>query len=169
MRNKPRLLRAGIAFAAISTFTALSMRADQDPQPVTEIYIHGMVWNTQAPVPANDWLVRLDLRAVLPNGNQPSLPNPGFATLGDDLHDLLGSDVTLSSAALQGTQLTITGTITESKTPALIGLPVRIEGFAAGTAVRGLTVTTGNNAFTGAGMFDIGNIIESMRKRVLPD
>jgi len=124
MQNKQNLLKAGIALAAIAAFTAPSLPAEQDQQPSTESYIHGLVWNTKAAAPMNDWLLRLDVRAALPNGNQLSVPNPGFATLSDDFHDSLGSHITLRSATLNGVQLTIDGSITESKTPSLIGLPV---------------------------------------------
>ena len=72
--------------------------------------------------------------------------------MGDDFHDGVGSHVEIQQAALKGVHLTITGTITESKTPALIGQSVRIEGQVMGTSVQGLTVTIGGAVFTGAGI-----------------
>ena len=122
------------------------------------LYIHGLVWNRQLATPMNDWLIRLDAKVQVPIGNETPPAVPGFATIGDDFHDGVGSHVEIQQAALKGGQLTITGTITESKTPALIGQSVLIEGQVMGTSVQGLTVTIGGAVFTGAGLVVIAII-----------
>jgi hypothetical protein len=70
----------------------------------------------------NDWLIRLEAKADIPIGNGTPPAVPGFATLGDDFHDGPGSHIEIQTATLQGNQLTLTGVITESKSP---GLPPR--------------------------------------------
>ena len=87
-----------------------------------------MVWNLQLPAPMNDWLIRLDAKVQIPIGNEEPSAVPGFATLGDDFHDPVGSHVEIHQATLNGDQLTINGVISESKTPGLVGQSVRIEG-----------------------------------------
>src|SRR5262249_35797333 len=109
--------------------------------------------------PMNDWLVRLDAQVDVPIGQAPQPANPGFATLGDDFHDGVGSHVAIREATLKGDQLTINGVVTESKTPALVGQSVRIEGKLVGSAVQGLTVTVGNAVFTGSGLLVVIAII----------
>ena len=148
MNNRRKFLAAGGALAALSALP----KAKADPPKVNSLYIHGLVWNKALAAPMNDWLIRLDVKVEIPIGNAPPSPIPGFATLGDDFHDPVGSHVTIYQATLQGDQLTISGTITESKTPALVGQPVRIEGKVMGTAVEGLTVTIGSAVFNGAGL-----------------
>ena len=118
-----------------------------------------MVWNQQLAAPMNDWLIRLDARVEVPIGNEPPPAVPGSATLGDVFHDAAGSHVAVDGATLKGDQLTINGTITESKTPALLGQTVRIEGKVLGTSVQGLTVTIGTSVFSGAGHLVIIAII----------
>jgi hypothetical protein len=120
-------------------------------QAVT-LYIHGMVWNTKLPAPMNDWLIRLDAKVDAAIGNGPMPPHPGFATLGDDLHDPVGSHATINSAVLRDDQLVVLGAITESKTPSLVGQSFRLEGKVVGEEVQGLTVTIGGATFTGAGL-----------------
>jgi hypothetical protein len=155
MTNRRKFLAAGGALAALSTAPA----ADADSPRLNGLYIHGMVWNRQLAAPMNDWLIRLDAQVQIPIGNDPPPAVPGFATLGDDFHDPPGSHVEIHSAALKGDQLTITGVITESKSPALTGQPVRIEGKVLGTSVQNLTVTVGTNTFTGAGLLVVIAII----------
>lgn len=123
-----------------------------DPPRMNGLYIHGMVWNRQLSAPMNDWLIRLDARVQVPIGNEPPPAAPGFTTLGNDFHDGVGSHVEIYEATLKGDELTISGTITESKTPGLVGQAVRIEGKVLGTSVQGLTVTIGTSMFTGAGL-----------------
>ena len=148
MNNRRKFLTAGGAVAALS---ALPQKAEADPRGHS-VYVTGMVWNRQLPAPMNDWLIRVYVKADLPTGSgTPSSPI-GFATFGDDLHDPVGSHVELHSAILQGDQVAITGTVTESKTPSLVGQPVRITGRVQDTAVEGLTVTIGGSAFSGAGL-----------------
>jgi hypothetical protein len=55
--------------------------------------------------------------------------------------------------------LTLTGAITESKNPVLIGQSVRIEGKVIGASVEGLTVTIGGSVFSGAGLLVVIAII----------
>ena len=153
--NRRKFLAAGGALAALSAVP----KANADPPRMNGLYIHGMVWNRQLAAPMNDWLIRLDAKVEVPVGNAPPPAVPGFATLGDDFHDGVGSHVEIREAALQGDQLTINGVITESKTPGLIGQPVRIEGKVLGTSVQGLTVTIGASAFTGAGLLVVIAII----------
>src|SRR5262249_10510784 len=117
MNNRREFLAAGSALAAAM---AVLPEAKADSQRAVSLYIHGMVWNRQLPVPMNDWLIRLDAKVDAALGNGPAPPNPGFATLGDDFHDPVGSHVTLNSAVLKGDQLTILGSITESKNASLV-------------------------------------------------
>ena len=145
--NRRKFLAAGGALAALSVVP----KATADSPQMNGLYIHGLVWNRQLAAPMNDWLIRLDARVQVPIGNETPPAVPGFATIGDDFHDGVGSHVEIQQAALKGVHLTITGTITESKTPALIGQSVRIEGQVMGTSVQGLTVTIGGAVFTGAG------------------
>jgi hypothetical protein len=107
----------------------------------------------------NDWLIRLDAKVEVPIGNAPPPAVPGFATLGDDFHDPPGSHVEIHSAALNGDQLTISGVITESKSPTLVGQTVQITGKVLGTSVQGLTVTIGTSVFNGAGLLVVIAII----------
>src|SRR5689334_6359448 len=116
MNNRRKFLAAGGALAALSALP----KAKADPPKVNSLYIHGLVWNRALVAPMNDWLIRLDAKVEIPIGNAPSPAIPGFATLGDDFHDPVGSHVTIYQATLQGDQLTISGAITESKTPALV-------------------------------------------------
>src|SRR2546427_1671197 len=139
MHNRRKFLAAGGALAALSAVS----KAEADPPRMNGLYIHGMVWNRQLAAPMNDWLIRLDAKVEVPIGNAAPPASPGFATLGDDLHDPVGSHVAISDATLKGDQLTINGTITESKTPGLVGQSVRIEGKVPGTSVQGLKVTIG--------------------------
>lgn len=155
MNNRRKFLAAGGALAALATVP----QAEADPPRLNGLYIHGMVWNRQLAAPMNDWLIRLDAQVQVPIGNAPPPSTPGFATLGDDVHDPAGSHVELHEATLKGDQLTINGTITESKSPALVGQSVRIEGKVLGTSVQGLTVTIGNSVFTGAGLLVVIAII----------
>ena len=144
--------------AGASAFAALATTANAEEQHAASIYLHGLVWNQQLAAPQNDWLVRLDAKVDVPLGNR-MIPTTGFATLGDDFHDTVGSHVSFDHAMLQGNQLVISGTITESKNPALIGQTVRIEGKAVGTAVQNLTVTIGSSTFSGAGLLVVIAII----------
>ena len=103
----------------------------------------------------SDWLIRLDARIDMPNGNQTNPPVSGFATLGDDFHDGVGSHVQIFAATFDADHLTISGLAAESKTPALVGQAVRIEGTVQGTTVEGLTVSIGGSVFQGAGIIVI--------------
>jgi len=153
--NRRKFLAAGGALAALSAVA----KAEADPPKLNGLYIHGMVWNRQLAAPMNDWLIRLDAQVALPVGNQPTPSVPGFATFGDDLHDPVGSHVEIHDAMLNGEHLVINGSITESKTPGLVGQAVRIEGKVLGTSVQGLTVTIGSSVFTGAGLLVVIAII----------
>jgi hypothetical protein len=155
MNNRRKFLTAGGALAAMSALPA----AKADPPHGFSIYLHGMVWNRQLAAPENDWLIRLDAKADIPIGNNAPPAAPGFATLGDDFHDNVGSHVEIQTATLDKDRLTITGAITESKTPTLIGQSVRIEGKVIGTSVEGLTVTIGGSVFSGAGLLVVIAII----------
>lgn len=155
MNNRRKFLAAGGALAALSAVP--ETRADA-PR-LNGVYIHGMVWNRQLAAPMNDWLIRLDAQVEIPIGNAPPPANPGFATLGDDFHDGVGSHVDIHDATLKGDQLTINGTISESKTPGLVGQAVRIQGKVLGTSVQGLTLTIGNATFSGAGLLVVIAII----------
>ena len=155
MNNRRTFLAAGAGLAAL----AAAPETKADAPHLNGVYIHGMVWNRQLAAPQNDWLIRLDAQVQIPIGNAPPPAVPGFATLGDDFHDPVGSHVQISSATLTGDQLTILGTITESKTAGLIGQSVRIEGKVLGTSVQGLTVTIGASVFTGAGLLVVIAII----------
>ena len=148
IKNRRNFLAAGGALAALSALP----EAKADPPKVNALYIHGLVWNRALVAPMNDWLIRLDAKVEIQIGNAPPAAVPGFATLGDDFHDPVGSHVTVYQASLQGDQLTIAGAITQSKTPGLVGQLVRIEGRVAGTAVEGLTVTIGGAVFNGSGL-----------------
>src|SRR5438477_8365813 len=117
MNNRRKFLAAGGALAALSAVPV----AKADPPRMNGLYIHGMVWNRQLPAPMNDWLIRLDAKVDAALGNEPLPLNPGFATLGDDFHDPVGSHATLDSAVLKGDQLVILGRITESKAASLVG------------------------------------------------
>ncbi len=154
-KNRRKFLAAGGALAALSAVPT----AKADPPRLNGLYIHGMVWNRQLAAPMNDWLIRLDAKVQVPIGNQPPAAVPGFATLGDDFHDGVGSHVEIHEASLKGDQLTINGVITESKTPGLVGQSVRIEGKVLGTSVQGLTVTIGAAVFSGAGLLVVIAII----------
>ena len=134
-------------------------KAKADQPRAYSVYLHGMVWNRQLAAPMNDWLIRLDAKADIPIGNAPSPAVPGFATLGDDFHDGVGSHVEFQTATVHGDQLTITGAITESKNEGLIGQTVRIQGKVVGTSVQGLTVTIGESVFSGAGLLVVISII----------
>src|SRR5215471_17937385 len=124
MNNRRKFLAAGGALAALAAVP----EAQADPPRAYSIYIHGMVWNKQLAAPMNDWLVKLDAKADIPLGNATLPSNPGFATIGDDFHDPVGSHVEIRSATLQGDQLTLAGAITESKNADLVGQSVRITG-----------------------------------------
>ena len=152
MNNRRKFLAAGGALAALSALP----KAQADSQSEGKsLYIHGMVWNRQLPSPMNDWLIRLDAKVDLPNGNQANPPVSGFATLGDDFHDGIGSHVQIYAATLDADRLTISGFVTESKTPGLVGQAVWIEGKVQGTSVEGLTVAVGGSVFQGAGLIAI--------------
>ena len=153
MNNRRKFLTAGGALAVLSALP--EARADSQGK---SLYIHGMVWNRQLPSPMNDWLIRLDVKVDIPNGNQMNPPVPGFATLGDDFHDGVGSHVQIYAAALDADHLTISGFITESKTPGLVGQAVQIEGKVHGTSIEGLTVSMGGSVFQGAGLVVIAII-----------
>lgn len=153
--NRRKFLAAGGALAAISGLST----AKADAPRAYSIYLHGMVWNRQLPSPMGDWLVRLDAKADIPIGNAPAPAAPGFATLGDDFHDPVGSHVAFQTATLQGNQLTLVGTVTESKTASLVGQTVRIQGKVVGTSVEGLTVSIGDSVFSGAGLLVVIAII----------
>jgi len=155
MNNRRKFLAAGGALAALSAVP----KAKADPPRMNGLYIHGMVWNRQLAAPMNDWLIRLDAQVQIPIGHEPAPAVPGFATLGDDFHDGVGSHVEIHEATLKGDQLTINGTVTESKNAVLVGQPVRIEGKVLGTSVQGLTVTIGTSAFTGSGLLVVIAII----------
>ena len=150
MNNRRKFLAAGGALAALSALP--KARADSQGE---SLYIHGMVWNRQLPSPMNDWLIRLDVKVDIPNGNQMSPPVSGFATLGDDFHDGVGSHVQIYAATLDADRLTISGFVTESKTPGLVGQAVQIEGKVQGTTVEDLTVSIGGTVFQGAGVIAI--------------
>src|SRR5712691_4040264 len=155
MYNRRKFLAAGGALAAIS---ALPKAKAEQPRAYS-IYLHGMVWNRQLAAPLNDWLIRVDAKADIPIGNATPPAVPGFATLGDDFHDGVGSHVEFHAATVHGDQLTITGAITESKTASLVGQTVRIQGKVIGTSVQGLTVTIGESVFSGAGLLVVIAII----------
>jgi hypothetical protein len=151
--NRRKFLAAGGALAALA-----ARDASADSPRLNGLYIHGMVWNRQLPAPMNDWLIRLDAKVEVPIGNAPQSVTPGFATLGDDFHDPVGSHVEIHDATLDGDQLTINGVISESKSAALAGQPVRVQGKILGTSIQGLTVTIGTSVFTGAGLVVIAII-----------
>jgi hypothetical protein len=151
MNTRRKFLTTG---GALATLSALPLEGETDPQG-TSVYVTGMVWNRQLAAPMNDWLVRVYAAADLPaKGGTGSSPI-GFATIGDDLHAPVGSHIELNTAIFQGDQLAITGAVTESNTPSLVGQPVLITGRVLGTAVEGLTVTIGGAAFSGAGIIGI--------------
>src|SRR5439155_22194245 len=147
MNNRRKFLAAGGALAAISALP----KAMADQPRAYSIYLHGMVWNRQLAAPMNDWLIRLDAKADIPIGNAPPPAVPGFATLGDDFHDPVGTHVQIQAATVHGNQLTLTDAITESKNPALAGQAVKIEGKVVGTSAEGRSVTIGGSVFSGAG------------------
>ena len=155
MNNRRQFLAAGGALAALA---APQADAATEQGHARNLYIHGMVWNRQLGAPMNDWLVRLDANVTIPLGDGQLAGSPGFATLGDDFHDAVGSHVEIHSAALNGDQPTINGTVTESKNAGLAGQAVRIEGKVQGTSVAGLTVTIGGSVFNGAGLVVIAII-----------
>ncbi len=155
MNSRRKFLAAGSTLAALSAVP----KANADPPRMNGLYIHGMVWNRQLPAPMNDWLIRLDAKVQVPLVNEDPPAATGFATLGDDFHDPVGSHVEIHEATLKGDQLTINGVITESKTPGLVGQSVRIDGKVLGTSVQGLTVTIGTSVFTGAGLLVVIAII----------
>src|SRR5438045_1152329 len=107
MNNRRKFLAAGGALTALSV---LPQAKAEQPQGYV-IYLHGMVWNRQLPAPFNDWLIRLDATAEVPIGLNPPPAVAGFATLGDDFHDGVGSHVQFQKATLQGDQLKISGVI----------------------------------------------------------
>jgi hypothetical protein len=144
--------------AGAGALAAMATTANAEDKHAASIYLHGMVWNQQLAAPQNDWLIRLDAKVDMPLGNGAT-PVTGFATLGDDFHDTVGSHASFDNAMLQGNQLIISGRITESKNPALIGQNVRIEGKVAGTEVQNLTVTIGSSTFSGAGLLVVIAII----------
>lgn len=150
MNNRRKFLAAGGALAALSALP--KARADSQGK---SLYIHGMVWNRQLPSPMNDWLIHLDVKVDIPNGNQTNPPISGSATLGDDFHDGVGSHVQIYAATLDADRLTISGFVTESKTPDLAGQAVQIEGKVQGATVEGLTVSIGGSVFQGAGVIAI--------------
>lgn len=152
MNNRREFLAAGGALAALSVLPKAN--ADQS-HGSKAVYLHGMVWNQQLAAPMNDWLIRLDAAAEIPFGDAPPPEVTGFATLGDDFHDPVGSHVQFQAASLDGDRLTITGAITESNNAGLAGQPVLIEGKVTGTSVQGLTVTIGESVFNGAGIIAI--------------
>jgi hypothetical protein len=154
MNNRRKFLAAGGALTAMSA----AREADAEPQGHS-IYLHGLVWNRGLPAPMNDWLIRIDAKADIPIGNGTVSATRGFATLGDDFHDGPGSHMEIQTVTLQGNQLTITGVITESKSPGLAGQAVRIEGKVVGASVEGLTVNIGGAAFSGAGLLVVIAII----------
>ena len=148
MNNRRNFLAAGGALGALTA----SLKANADQPHAFSIYLHGMVWNRQLTGPMNDWLVRFDAKVDIPIGTTPPPVTPGFATIGDDFHDGVGSHIRIHSANLKADNLSIEGAIIESKTPALLGQPVRIEGKLVGDSVEGLTLTIGPFTFTGAGL-----------------
>jgi hypothetical protein len=154
LNNRRKFLAAGGALAALAAVPA----AKADPPQARSIYLHGMVWNRQLPAPMGDWLIRFDANAYIPLGNAGPLAVPGFATLGDDFHDPVGSHVQLHTATIEADQLNLAGTITESKNPALVGQPVRIQGKVVGTSVEGLTIAIGDSVFVGGGLVVIAII-----------
>jgi hypothetical protein len=151
MNTRRKFLTAG---GALATLSALPIGAEADPQG-SSVYVTGMVWNRQLAAPMNDWLIRVYAAADLPTRGGTGSPPIGFATIGDDLHDPVASHVELQSAILQNGQLAITGAVTESNTPSLVGQAVLITGRLQDTAVQGLTVTIGGSAFSGAGIIAI--------------
>ena len=151
MNTRRKFLTAG---GAVATLSALPSEAEADPQG-SSVYVTGMVWNRQLAAPMNDWLIRVYAAADLPTKGGIGSSPIGFATIGDDLHGPVASHVELQSAILQGDQLAITGAVTESNTPSLVGQPVLITGKVQGTSVQGLTVTIGGTAFSGAGIIAI--------------
>ena len=155
MNNRRKFLAAGGALAAMSALP----KAKADQPRAFAVYLHGMVWNRQLAAPFNDWLIRLDAKAEIPIGNATAPAVPGFATLGDDFHDGVGSHVEFHTATIREDQLTITGTITEAKTASLVGQTVRIQGKVIGTSVQGLTVTIGDSVFSGGGLLVVIAII----------
>jgi len=158
MSSRREFLTAGGALAALAALPT-SVAADEQNDHIVSIYLHGMVWNRQLPPPMADWLVRLDAKVDIPSGRAPQPATPGFATLGDDFHDGVGSHVELHTATLHADQLTIAGSIVEAKDPSLVGQAVRIEGKVRGTSVEGLTVTIGDSTFNGAGLLVVIAII----------
>jgi hypothetical protein len=162
MNTRRKFLTAG---GAVATLSALPFGAEADPQGFS-VYVTGMVWNRQLATPMNDWLIRVYAAADLPSGGGIGSSPIGFATIGDDFHAPVSSHVELHSAILQGDQLAITGAVTESNTPSLVGQPVLITGWVQGTAVQGLTVTIGGAAFGGAGIIAvlIGLLLPAIQK-----
>ena len=67
MNNRRKFLAAGGALAALSALPKAQAGSQSEGK---SLYIHGMVWNRQLPSPMNDWLIRLDAKVDLPNGNQ---------------------------------------------------------------------------------------------------
>ncbi len=138
--------RTVLGLAAISALAA--PHPVQGEQAAAEIYLHGLVWNRQLPAPMNEWLIRFDARTSIPIGAAT-----GFATLGDDFQDGVDSHAVIQAAVFNAGRLTLTASISESKSAALIGQTVRIEGKLLGTAIEALTVTIGAAGFGGAGFF----------------
>ena len=162
MNTRRKFLTAG---GAVATLSALPSEAEADPQG-SSVYVTGMVWNQQLPTPMNDWLIRVYAAADLQTKGGTGSSPIGLATIGDDLHAPVASHVELQSAILQGDQLAITGAVTESNTPSLVGQPVLITGKVQGTSVQGLTVTIGGAAFGGAGIIAIliGLLLPAVQK-----
>lgn len=149
MNHRRAFLTAGGALAALSAMPQ-EAEADSDSRGYS-IYVTGMVWNRQLAAPMNDWLIRVYAKADVLNNGSTSTPL-GFATIGDDFHDPVGSHIELHSAVIQGDQVSITGAVTESKTASLVGQPVHITGKLKDTSVEGLTVSIGSATFSGAGL-----------------
>jgi hypothetical protein len=162
MNTRRKFLSAG---GALATLSALPLEAAGDPQGFS-VYVTGMVWNLQLATPMNDWRIRVYAAADLTTTGGVGSSPIGFATIGDDLHNPVSSHADLHSAILQSDQLAITGAVTESNTPSLVGQPVLITGRVHGTAVEGLTVTIGGAAFSGAGIIAvlIGLLLPAVQK-----
>jgi len=85
MNNRRKFLAAGGALAALSALTIA--RADQ--QPVTQLYIHGLVWNRQLAAPiirvCRLWMFTIALVFTAVLGSAPAFgasdPLPVFSAL----------------------------------------------------------------------------------------
>jgi hypothetical protein len=127
---------ATLVAASVPTIAAAQHNDEKDVASTNQypIYLNGCGWNRELPGILG--------RACFVFEARGNVNGTGFGTIRDDVYSEVNSQFAISSVRRHGRTYTLLGQITDSQTPAMVGMRVRIdaESTGAGTGRAALTI-----------------------------